>query len=264
MARFVSGFLLVLALALPAHAQTQPAPQTPPASKVDEIIAKGVLRVGTTGDYKPFTYHDQAANTFEGFDIDLASNLGQALGVKVEFVKTSWPTLMKDFTEGKFDVGFGGISYTYDRAKKAYFSQPYLREGKTPITRCENAPKFQTVADIDKPGVRVIVNPGGTNEKFARANLKTATITVFPDNTKIFDEIVKGNADLMITDASETRYQQKLKKELCAVHPDTPFNFSEKAYLLPRDDHMLHFVDGWLRTIREDGTYKAINAKWFE
>ena len=55
----------------------------------------------------------------------------------------------------------------------------------------------------------MIVNPGGTNERFARANIKDADITVFPDNTVIFDEIAKGNADLMMTDASETRYQQK-------------------------------------------------------
>ena len=92
------------------------------------------------------------------------------------------------------------------------FSTPIMREGKTPIARCADKGKYETIADIDKPGTRVIVNPGGTNERFARANVKNAEIKVYNDNVTIFDEIAKGNADLMMTDSSETRYQQKLHR----------------------------------------------------
>jgi cyclohexadienyl dehydratase len=81
--------------------------------------------------------------------------------------------------------------------------------GKTPIARCGDIGKYQTLADIDKKGTRVIVNPGGTNERFARAHIQDADITLFSDNTAIFGQIAKGQADLMITDASETRFQQK-------------------------------------------------------
>lgn len=55
------------------------------------------------------------------------------------------------------------------------------------------------------------------------------------DNVTIFQQIVDGKADLMMTDAVETRLQEKLHPQLCAVHPDQPFDFSEKAVLLPRD-----------------------------
>jgi cyclohexadienyl dehydratase len=233
-------------------------------SRLDQIVAKGTLRVGTTGDYKPFTYLDKTANQFSGMDIDLAESLGKALGVKVEFVQTSWPNLMKDFEADKFDIGMGGISVTLDRQKKAFFSIPVMREGKTPIARCENKDKFQTIEQIDKPGVKVIVNPGGTNERFARGHLKTAQINVYPDNTTIFDQIAKGDADLMITDSSETRYQQKLKPELCAIHPDQPFDFAEKAYLLPRDMALKQFVDTWLHISVETGAYQAIYSKWLQ
>jgi hypothetical protein len=65
------------------------------------------------------------------------------------------------------------------------------------------------------------------------AHLHAASIIVFADNTRIFDELVAGHADLMITDATETRLQHKLHPELCGVHPDHPFDFGEKAYLLP-------------------------------
>ena len=140
-----------------------------------------------------------------------------------------------------------------------------MREGKTPIVRCADKGKYETLADIDKPGTRVIVNPGGTNERFARANIRKAEIRIYSDNVTIFDEIAKGNADLMLTDSAETRYQQKLHAGvLCAVHPEKPFDFAEKAYWLPRDPALKAFVDQWLHIAVEDGSFKKIYASWFE
>lgn len=234
-------------------------------TRLDDIIERGTLRVGTTGDYLPFTSLDRATATYRGFDIDMAQALGKALGVKVEFVQTTWPTLMKDFEAGNFDIAMGGISITLERQKKAFFSTPVMHDGKTPIARCGDKDKYETLADIDKPDVRVIVNPGGTNERFARANIRNAKIDVYGDNVSIFDEIAKGDADVMITDASETRYQQKLHPgELCAVHPDKPFDFAEKAYLMQRDVALQQFIDQWLHMAIADGSFKKIYSAWFE
>lgn len=234
-------------------------------TRLDDIIKRGTLRVGTTGDYLPFTSLDKATQTYRGFDIDMAEALAKALGVKVEFVQTTWPNLMKDFESGDFDIAMGGISITLDRQKKGFFSTPVMRDGKTPIARCADKDKYETIAEIDKPGVRVIVNPGGTNERFARANIKNAKIDVHNDNVTIFDEIAKGDADLMMTDASETRYQQKLHPGvLCAVHPDKPFDFSEKAYLMQRDVALQEFVDQWLHIATDNGSFKKIYSAWFD
>ena len=222
--RTVLILLIGLCLHLPASAQT---------NRLDDILARGVLRVGTTGDYKPFSYRPNSSADFIGLDVELAGQLAKTLGVKLELVPTTWPSLMKDLGEDRFDIAMGGVSISLERQKKAQFSIPYLRDGKTPITRCENKDRFQTLAQIDQSGVRLIVNPGGTNERFARAHVKQASITVYPDNVTIFDQIVAGKADLMITDAIETRLQQKLKPALCALPPEAPFDFSEKAYLLP-------------------------------
>src|ERR1043165_6398143 len=109
--------------------------QQPANSRLDDIIKRGTLRVGMTGDYRPFTHFDKATSKFTGFDVDMAEALGKALGVKVEFVPTSWPQLMKDFEADNFDIAMGGVSITLDRQKKGLFSTPIMREGKTPIAR---------------------------------------------------------------------------------------------------------------------------------
>ncbi|MFA6313777.1 MAG: transporter substrate-binding domain-containing protein [Sterolibacterium sp.] len=231
-------------------------------SRLDAVMQRGTLRVGSTGDYKPFSHRDPVSGQYQGIDIDMAGLLAKALGVKLEIVGTSWPSLMKDFGENKFDVAMGGVSVNLERQKKAMFSIAYLRDGKTPITRCENKDRFQTLQQIDRPEVKAIVNPGGTNERFARANLKSAQIEVYADNVTIFDQLVAGKADLMITDAVETRLQQKLRPQLCAVHPEAPFDYSEKAYLLPRDWLFKAFVDQWLHQAIQSGAFGKIHDKW--
>ena len=233
-------------------------------SLLDQIIARGVLRVGSTGDYKPFTYQNPESKEFEGLDIDMAASLAKAMGVKLEVVKTSWPNLMGDLLAGKYEVAMGGVSVSLERQKKALFSIPYMVDGKAAIARCADKSKYGSLADIDKPGVRVVTNPGGTNEKFDREHLKQAQISVFNDNVHIFDEIVESRADVMITDASETLLQQKLRPALCALNPDRPFNFSEKAYLLARDSALKDFADQWLHQAIETKEYQAVADKWLK
>jgi cyclohexadienyl dehydratase len=232
-----------------------------PPSRLDTVQKSGRLRVCTPGDYTPFALQ-KAEGSFEGIDVDLVQSAAKALGVQAEFVKSAWPTLMKDFIE-KCDVAVGGISVTLDRQKTAFFSDAYMVNGKAPITRCENASKFQTIADIDKPNVTVIENPGGSNERFARANFKNAKIVIYNDNTTIFDEILKGRADVMISESAETMVQQKLRPGLCAVNPDKPLQYGEMAWLLPRGDVAFKaWIDQWLHLAKSTGEYDRVAARW--
>ena len=226
---------------------------------LDQILKKGVLKVGTTGDFKPFSYQlDPNSNEFYGVDIELAKNLAASLDVKVQFVKTSWPTLLTGLADGKYDIGMSGITIKLPRQQQGLFSIPLLASGKAAITRDENAGRFTSISAINQQGVRVIVNPGGTNEAFARANFPNATIVQNEDNLGIFQKIVDGKADLMVTDAVETRIQELIHPELEAVNPDEPFNFFEMGYLLPRDFVWKAYVDQWLNLRKKDGTYERI------
>ena len=233
------------------------------SSRLDAIKKANQLKVCTTGDYRPFTYLDPESGEWSGIDIDMVQDLAEELGVEVEFVQTSWKNLMPDFLE-KCDIAVGGVSISLERAEQAYFSDATLDEGKTPITLCENVEKYDTVKEINQPGVRSITPIGGTNEKFADEHYPEGEIIRFEDNNAIFDEIIAGRADVMTTDASETRWVAHEKPELCAVHPDKPFNFSQKAYMLPRGEEAFRqYVNQWLNMSKNDGTLKQAEKPWF-
>ena len=202
------------------------APDPPESPALARIAGSAELRVCSTGDYRPLT-HRAPDGTWSGIDVDMAGDLAAELGARPVMVETTWARLLDDVVAGRCEIAGGGVSVTPDRAQRAAFTVPYLRDGKTPITRCPDADRFRTLADIDRPGVRAVVNPGGTNERFARERLRAATIVPHPDNTTIFDLVADGRADLMITDAIETRWQAAQRPGvLCAVHPEDPFTDS--------------------------------------
>jgi cyclohexadienyl dehydratase len=258
--------LLAVTAAAPASPEAGRGKERPHGgSLLDSVPKSGVLKVCTTGDYRPFTHRDPADGTYSGVDIKMAEDLAKSLEAKPSYVATTWANLTKDVAAGRCDIAVGGVSITLTRARQVYFSEPTREDGKTPIVRCEDKDKFGegTLKDIDKPGTTVIVNPGGTNEQFARAHIKQATIKLHPENTTIFQEIVAGRADVMMTDASETRYQAKIHPELCSLHPEKPFTFAEKAYALPRgDEQFKEYVDQFTHLATHDGTYAAYEAEW--
>jgi cyclohexadienyl dehydratase len=249
-------FLLVLAigLLLATGAVAQ--------SRLDDIVTRGTLRVGLTGDYRPFSVRDKDSGAYSGLDVDMAGDLAAALGVRLEIVPTTWGTLLADLDSGRFDIGMGGISITLPRQRVAFFSWPVMRVGKAAIARCADRERFATLAAIDQPGVKVLVNPGGTNERFDRATLHRADIVSIADNLQIFDALAAGQGDVMITDAVETKLQQKLHPTLCALHPDQPFDFGELGYLLPRDIVFKLFVDQWLHITVGSGALARLEEKY--
>lgn len=220
------------------------------------ITDSGILRVGTTSDYQPFSYRVEGQDT-TGIDIDLAHDLAQSLDVAIEFVPTSWPTLMKDHNKGLFDIGMSGISINLKRARSAFFSRPYHTGGKAAIARCDQSKQLDSLEKIDQPGIKIIVNPGGTNERFVRSQIKNAQIILHPENLTIFSEIVAGRADVMITDAIEVKVKANRYEALCPTLGNETLSFQQKGYLLPQDTIWKNYVDTWLELRRGDGMLQS-------
>ncbi|MFE3193088.1 transporter substrate-binding domain-containing protein [Nocardia sp. NPDC059240] len=246
------GGLAVAGLAGPAAAES---------SRLVTVMQSGVLRVCTTGDYPPYTLRG-ADDTYQGVDITLATELATTLHAVPQWIPTTWATLADDFV-AQCDLAVGGISDTADRRRVADFSIPIATDGKTPVTRRSDGDAYSTIAEINQPGVRVIVNPGGTNEKFARTNFPDANIIVWPDNLTIYDQLEQGNADVFVTDSVEGRYRQRTHPDLQVLHPDSPFDSATKAYLLPRGDLAFDsIVNMWVQAQLSSGRPTQLLGDW--
>jgi cyclohexadienyl dehydratase len=172
--------------------------------------------------------------------------------------------MLDDLSGGRCDIVMSGVPITLDRAVRAAYSQPYLTDGKAPVIRCADGARFPTLDQIDQPGVRAAVSPGGPGETFTRDRLRKATPTSFKDTDAGVQAILTGRADVMITDVSEARYQAKVHPgQVCAVNPDRPLVAGQKAYLLPRGDVVFQqYVDLWVRQAQFDGTFQRVSRPW--
>jgi cyclohexadienyl dehydratase len=152
----LAGLLALALLALPVAAQN------PPPDRLQRILDSGTLRVGTTMDTPVFSTR-RADGTLEGFDIDALATLAPALGVKIDYVKMTFGSMMGDLAADKYDMAMSGIGRTFDRARTATFSKPYMRYGKLMMIRSADKGRFKSLSDLDQSGIKIAYNKGGLN-----------------------------------------------------------------------------------------------------
>ncbi len=158
-------------------------------SRLQEILDKGVLRVGTTGDWNPMTMKDPATNSYRGFDIDVTTELAKDLGVKVEYVATDWKTLVNGITANKYDIT-GSASLNMSRAKVAGYSQPYFYLAFVPVVQKKDLAKFSDWADFNKPDVKVAATLGTVQEKMVKEFFPSAQHIVIEAPARRFPRAV--------------------------------------------------------------------------
>ncbi len=232
---------------------------------VERIKQRGKVVVGTTGDYRPLSFCEPATGEYWGFGIEMAKEIAAQMKVGIVFAKTSWPTLTADVLASPqlFDFAIGGITITDARRETMLMSDGYLANGKTILCRSTEASRFQSLADIDRPEVRVMVNPGGLNEKFANENLKNSTIIVHQKNEEIPSLVAQGEADVMITEITEAPYYVQTDSRLAAPLLEKPFTHGEIGVLMQKGkEDLLQVVNNVIRRMKSDGSLKRLHEKY--
>ena len=255
---------VALCMLLLAGCQKKEEPASSEANKLEEIMDQGVLKVGTTGDYQPMSYLDPDTGEYVGFDNELTKDLAGEMGVEIQYVETSWPTLMEDTLAGKFDLAICGITVNDARKEQALMSDGYIVNGKTILCRAEDADKYTSLEAINRPEVRVMVNPGGLNEQFARENLPDVTLIIHDVNQEIPGLVASGEADIMITEIMEAGYYVGQDSRLAAPLVQEPFTHGEIGVLMPKgSEDLLNYVDEFLKKEKESGRIDELADEYF-
>jgi cyclohexadienyl dehydratase len=252
--RFVVLAFALITSALPATAQ----------DRMERILASKVLRVGTTMDTPVFSMRNAATGQLEGFDMDALATLSQALGgVKIEYVKMTFGTMLPDLLADKFDIAMSGMGRTLDRARTATFSRPYMRYGKLLLIRTADKDKYKSLEDLDKAGLKIAHNMGGLNERFAKVRFKNATPAGFASNELAFADLVDGKVDAQVADSTSAVYLAAKDQRVVVMNPQNVFDPVYVAILIRREDQtLLNYINIWLDQIEMDGTLANIRNKW--
>jgi cyclohexadienyl dehydratase len=252
------------ALALAALAQAQ---STAPATKsrLHRVLESGVLRVGTTGDFRPMTFRDAKTNEYAGHDIEVARELAKDLGVKVEFVPTEWKTLINGIQTDKYDVAMSGISMNVDRAKVAAFTVPYMEFGTVPVVRKKDASKFKGWNDLDKPNITIATTLGTVFDQQAKEYFKTAKRKQVEAPALSYQEVLAGRAQACITSNVEAASLVQTYPELAIVPVDRARSRRPASLLVAQDDVVwLNFLNQWITMKRSSEFFEGLQKKWLQ
>jgi len=255
----ITRLLVIAAMAAPLLAGAAAAQQ----STLQKVLASGTLRVGTTGDYNPMTIFDTASNTYKGYEIEAAQKLAADLGVKAEFVRTDWKTLIQGLTSDKYDILMSGTSFSVARLKVVAFSQPYNTYYMVGLALKENADKFKSWDDVNKKEVKVAVTLGTNFEGIAKEVLPNGTLVRVEAPAREYQEILAGRSDIGLTSSTEAAGLIKTYPNLRIVLADAKFGKQVHGYMVRQGDPTwLAYINGWLNLREADGTLPAIRAKW--
>lgn len=238
---------------------------TPAHGEDSREDSRQVLRVGTSGDYPPFTQKlpqssepVPAARQHEGFDIDVARAFADAHDLRLEIVSFAWPSLLEDLAANRFDIAMSGVTVRPDRSIAGRFTVPVAESGAVVLVGPTKS--FRDRETLDSPGVRLVVNAGGHLERVARRIFKYATIFALPDNDAVHMAFLDRSFDGVVTDTVEA---QRWDPEQ-TWRRIGPLTHDRKAYLIrPEASRLAGQMDSFLIAAEADGTLPYLRSHWF-
>lgn len=225
------------------------------------VKASGTVKVCIWPDYYGVSLRNPRTQQLSGIDIDLSAELGRDLKAKVEYVDSSFATLVADLKSDRCDVAMFAVGMLPQRMEQLAFTRPYMQSDIYGVTTKGNQ-VVKGWEDIDKPGVAVAVQAGTFMEPVMAAALKNARLVrVAPPATRE-RELEAGRVDVFMTDYPYSRRLLDNADWATLISPSTPFNVLPYAYATKKGDSAwLETVDGFVARIQRDGRLEAAARK---
>ncbi len=233
------------------------------SSALDEIVERGVLRVGFDIGYQPFEMVNKKGE-YIGFDVDLAKQMAKAMGVKVEFVNTAWDGIIPGLLTKKYDIIMAGMTVTPKRNLRVNFADPYIVVGQTVVLRKDLEGEVKQPRDLNNEKYKLAVRLGTTGHEAAKRYFPKAQLFEFETQDDAKLEVMNGKLDAFIYDLPYNAIFAAQNEGKVGFLSE-PFTYEPLAWAVRRGDaDFVNWLNNFLQQARGDGTYDRLYAKWFE
>jgi cyclohexadienyl dehydratase len=217
------------------------------------------LCIGLATDllYPPFAARD-GSGRLTGADVEAARRVARALGREARFVPSSWVSLADDFAAGRFDVLVGGITVTPERAALGRYSIVLMEDGKRPLVRCADRERLASPAQLDRPGLRVMINRGPGMPAVAQRLFPRAELVINRDDATLVPFLLEGRVDAWITDGVVVDHMARRHAGVLCAARSGPWPSTEvrKAWLVRADPVLAEAIDRALRDELASGRWQ--------
>ena len=259
-ARRIAAIALAALLSLPALTACSQGGGGESQDLLAKIRERGELIVAMEGTWSPWTYHNES-DELVGYDVEVAQNIAEKLGVKATFVEGDFDGLLAGLDAGRYDMVVNGVDIDEERKEKYDFSDPYafgsiaviVRSGNTDIRSMEDLKDRKTANTLTSTYASVARKYG-------------ADVTGVDDLNQTFELLLNGRIDATLN--AEVSYTDYMN-----AHPDAQIKVAciapeatETAIPMRKGEEtasLREAVNKALAEMAEDGTLSELSNKYF-
>jgi polar amino acid transport system substrate-binding protein len=252
---------------------------TPCDGDVTDMLAKvceaGKLTVSTDPAYPPQSSLNEQTGEYEGFDIDVATEIAHRLGVDVAWEAPSWDVITAGSWSGRWDTTVGSMTPTNERQKVLYFTQPYNYTPAVAVVAADNDDITDVTTDLD--GKKVGSCSPCTYSDFLEKKLAItgytfdfviddAEISGYDTDTTALEDLVNGRLDAVLTSVTTAQGYIDAGNPVKIVGEPLfyePLSVGFDKSSDPSSESLFEAVDKIVGEMHEDGTLTSMSEKWY-
>lgn len=232
-------------------------------STLEKVISKNKLRIGFS-TFVPWAMKDKKGG-YTGFEIEVARQLAEDMGVEAQFVPTKWSGIIPALLTGKFDVIIGGMGITPQRNLKVNFSDPYEFTGMSILANKKQAGGKMGLDAYNSADVTVVARIGTTAAAAAKKFLPKAQIRLFDDEGQALQEVLNNRATALVASQPFPEFQSlKYADKLFLPLAGKTFTKEPIGFAIGKGDvDFLNYLNNWIRVKNADGWLQERYDFWF-
>lgn len=228
-------------------------------SHIEQIKESGKLLL-STGDYRPFEYHDEKTNEIVGYDIDLAQKIADKLGVKLEVTDMQFTSIIPTVQNGQADLAIAAMYITDERKATVDFADPYLSSGVIICVKKGSDIKGKDDLIHKKVGAKL----GGTSAAVIQkmidngANIELVT---YKQNEDMLVDLENGRVDAGVNDLLYQLQYNKEHSNLTIL--DEMLATADLGIAVKKGDtEFIALINEVLKEMKDNGELDKLYKKW--
>lgn len=230
-------------------------------NSLQNVLDKGTLVLGLDDSFPPMGFRDEN-NNIVGFDIDVATEVANRMGVELQLQPIEWSTKEMELNTGAVDCLWNGLSIDEERKQVMDLSEPYMTNRMVLVVL--NDSEYTDQASL--AGKTIGVQNGSTAEKILAESDFSQTIgnTIgFKDNVTAFMDLETNGIDAIFMDEVVANYAITSQNKDFRILED---GLTEEEYAVgfkKGNTALKNEVQKYIDEMKADGTMTQISEKWF-
>ena len=236
-----------------------------PKNALQAILKAKKIIVGTSADYPPFEFVDEATGNYTGFDVELMEMVAEKLGVTVEWKDMTFDIVLNSLQSGQINAAIAAMSINPERQEQALFSNPYWESPNAVLVKLGST---VTVTDplADFPALLIGVQSGTIHEKYVKTQLidaglmEAANLSSYPRADQAILDLVAGRLDAVYMDAAAAQAFTVSHPVVIAMVHEVDSGMGIAVML--GEQELIDRINEILAQLMEDGSIETLADKY--